>query len=104
MKPKYLHVGGLVAAGFDSRGTFLLTVSHSGRGLYAVGTWECVARDYTLIYPNQGRVLGIGPIQDQIIEVVETHNELLRLSSPDGAYRLEYQEGTIGIKTQSTSP
>lgn len=93
-----------MAAGFDSRGTFLLTVSHSGLGLYAVGTWERVARDYTLTYPNQGQVRGIGPIQDQIIEVVEIHNELLRLSSPDGVYRLEYQEGTIGIKTQSASP
>lgn len=102
--PKYLHVGGLVAAGFDSSGTFLLTVSHSGRGLYAVGTWERVARDYTLTYPQQGRVFGIGPIQDQIIDVAETLNDLLRLSSPDGAYCIEYQEGTIGIKTQRTSP
>lgn len=102
--PQYLHIGGLVAAGFDSSGTFLLTVSHSGRGLYAVGTWERVARDSTLTYPNQGRILGIGPIQDQIIEVVETHNELLRLSSPDGVYRLEYQEGAIEIKTQSAPP
>lgn len=103
MTLKYLHVGGLVAAGFDPSGTFLLTVSHSGRGLYAVGTWERVARDYTLTYPSQGQVLGIGPIQDQIIEVAETHNELLRLSSPDGLYCIEYQEGAIGVKTQAKS-
>lgn len=103
MTPKYLHVGGLVAAGFDSNGAFLLTVSHSGRGLYAVGTWERVARDNTLAYPEQGRALGIGPIQDQIIEVAETYNEVLRLSSPDGAYGLEYQEGSIAITTRSTS-
>jgi hypothetical protein len=104
MTPKYLHVGGLVAAGFDPSGTFLLTVSHSGRGLYAVGTWERVARDYALAYPDHGQALGIGPIQDQIIKIVETHDELLRLSSPDGAYCLEFQDGTIAITTRSTSP
>jgi hypothetical protein len=104
MTPKYLHVGGLVAAGFDSSGTFLLMVSHSDRGLYAIGTWERVARDYILAYPDQGKALGIGPLQDQTIAIVVTHDELLRLSSPDGAYCLDYQEGTIAITTRSTSP
>ena len=58
----------------------------------------------TTPYPDQGQALGIGPVQDQIIKIVETHDELLRLSSPDGAYFLEFQDGTIAITTRSTSP
>jgi hypothetical protein len=53
-QPKHLFVGGLVAMGFDATGQFLLTVSHSGRGVFAVGTWERVARDTELAYPDAG--------------------------------------------------
>ena len=61
MKP-LIHVGGLVAVGFDPTGQFLLTVSHSGSGLFKVGTWERVARDPTLAYSAAGKAVGIGPI------------------------------------------
>ena len=30
----YLHIGGLVAAGFDPSGAYLLTITHSGRGVF----------------------------------------------------------------------
>jgi len=36
--PKYLFVGGLVAMGFDPSGKFLLTITHSGRGVFATET------------------------------------------------------------------
>jgi hypothetical protein len=42
--PKHLFIGGLVAADFDSTGAYLLTVSHSGRGVFSTDSWERVAR------------------------------------------------------------
>jgi hypothetical protein len=41
---KHLLVGGLVAMGFDNTGKYLLTVSHSGRGVFVTETWKPVAR------------------------------------------------------------
>ena len=52
---------------------------------------------------ENGRAIGIGPIKDQLVEVMETSNEQLQLISPDGAYSLEYGEGTVEIKTKLTS-
>ena len=48
----YLHVGGLVAAGFDPSGAYLLTITHSGRGVFATQTWSRVARNTELAYQN----------------------------------------------------
>lgn len=94
---RILFVGGLVAAGFDASGKFLLTVSHSGRGVFAVGTWERIARDLELAYPQDGHVMGIGPIEGQRIEVKEDYEGALRLTSPDGRFDLSYADGTITI-------
>ena len=94
---KHLLVGGLVAAGFDQSGKFLLTVSHAGRGVFAVGTWERVARDSTLAYPENGSAIGIGPIEGQIIRVKENYGEPLDLTSPDGSFQLSYDSGTITV-------
>ena len=60
--PKHLFIGGLVAAGFDTAGKYLLTVSHSGRGVFSTATWERVARDASVIYPDAGTIAGIGPL------------------------------------------
>ena len=49
---QYLHVGGLVAMGFDASGNYLLTISHAGRGVFSTRTWERVARDPELAYPK----------------------------------------------------
>ena len=68
---KYLHIGGFVAMGFDATGKYLLTVSHSGRGVFSTDTWERVARDTALAYPVDGKAAGLGPMQEEIIEVVE---------------------------------
>ena len=34
-------------------------------------TWEKVARDSKLVYPNDGKAIGIGPIDGQMINVQE---------------------------------
>jgi hypothetical protein len=87
---KYIFVGGLVAMGFDSTGKYLLTVSHAGRGVYSAKSWECIARDATLAYPTDGKSIGIGPIEDQAIDVVERNEgrERIEMQSPDGRYNL----------------
>jgi hypothetical protein len=97
---KNLFVGGLVAAGFDPSGRFLLTVSHAGRGVFAVGTWERVARDSTLAYPENGYAIGIGPIEGQAIKVTEDYEGILKLTSPDGSFHLVYDSGTITITNE----
>jgi len=97
--PRYLNIGGLIAAGFDESGKYLLTISHSGRGVFAVGTWERLARDSEPAYPSGGRVAGIGPINGQLIQVVEKNfqTDELRLTAPDGAFSLIYQSGVVEI-------
>jgi len=85
-QPKYLLVGGLVALGFDASGKYLLTVSHSGRGIFSTDTWQRVARDPELAYPENGIAVGIGPIAGQSIAVHERdeRNEKIEMRSPDG--------------------
>jgi len=87
---KHLLVGGLVAMGFDPTGLYLLTVSHSGRGLFVAGTWERVARDAGIVYPCDGKAVGIGPIQGQLVEVLERDDqrEQIAMVSPDGRFHL----------------
>src|SRR3954471_2023349 len=89
---KYLFVGGLVAAGCNPASQFLLTVSHAGRGVFKVGSWERVARDTVLTYPENGRAIGIGPIEGMSLPVANVDYETgqLRFESPDRAYRVEY--------------
>lgn len=84
-----IAIGGLVAAGFDPTSRFLLTVTHSGRGVFLMPTWERVARDYELAYPEGGNAIGIGPIAGMVIPVVEfdsDHDAIL--ISPDGRITL----------------
>ena len=94
---KHLFVGGLVAAGFDPSARFLLTVSHAGRGVFSVGTWERVARDSKLAYPENGHAIGIGPVEGQAIKVTEDYEGSLNITSPDGLFHLAYDSGTITI-------
>jgi hypothetical protein len=97
--PKHLPVGGLVAIGFDESGKFLLTVSHSGRGVFSTDTWERVARDAALAYPEDGKALGIGPLDGQVIEVMERDEtrDLIGMESPDGRYHLIAESDGITI-------
>jgi hypothetical protein len=96
---KSLFVGGLVAAGFDASGGHLLTVSHAGRGVFAVGSWERVARDTEVSYPEGGRAIGIGPMEGMMVPIFELNYDTgqVHFSSPDGQYRFEYEDGTIAI-------
>ena len=96
---KHLFIGGLVAAGFDPAGEYLLTVSHAGRGVFSTTTWERVARDTALAYPSDGRAIGIGPIEGVSIPITEIDYEtgLLRFISPDGSNIFEYESGTLTI-------
>ena len=96
---RYLHVGGLVAMGFDRTGEYLLTISHSGRGVFSTRTWERVARDLTLAYPQDGFGVGIGPIAGALIAVTEMNydTEELKMTSSDGRLSLEYETGVITV-------
>ena len=96
---RYLHVGGVVAMGFDPSGEYLLTISHAGRGVFSTRTWERVARDPVLAYPEDGHGVGIGPIAGVSVAVTEMNydTEELSLNSPDGSLSLEYDSGTIVV-------
>lgn len=95
-----LHIGGLVAVGFDPTGKYLLTISHSGRGLFSTATWERVARDPSLAYPESGMGVGIGPIEGKEIPIIEIDyaTGVLRAVSPDGKIKLAYQEGVADVE------
>lgn len=101
---KYLHVGGVIAMGFDPTGDFLLVISHTGRGVFSTKTWQRVARDEELAYPQSGRAIGIGPIEGMTIEMTEMDydTEQLRVTTPDGLIKLDYESGTITVSTAHT--
>ena len=88
--------------GFDATGRFLLTVTHSGRGVFAVGSWERVARDPKLAYPDAGKAIGIGPIDGQVIEVQERdeRRDRIAMHSPDGRFYLIGESEGITISEQ----
>jgi hypothetical protein len=92
---RFIAIGGLVAAGFDSSGAYLLTVTHSGRGVFATATWERVARDYDLSYPTDGMTTGIGPIDGQAIPVTE-------MDFQKGSMRLTTSNGKMTINCESS--
>src|ERR1700677_267223 len=94
-QPKHLLVGGLVAMGFDASGKFLLAVTHSGRGVFSTETWQRVARDTALAYPTDGKAVGIGPIDGQIISVEERdeRRERIEMQTPDGRFHLVGESG-----------
>lgn len=100
---KRLFIGGLVAAGFDPTGAYLLTVSHSGRGVFETSSWERVARDPQMAYPEGGHAIGIGPIGGVSIPVTEIDRKTgyLSFSSPDGKLCFDYGEGTLSISDAS---
>jgi len=96
----YLVVGGLVAAGFDASGEFLLTISHSGRVVFSTRTWERVARNDSLAYAEDGKGIGIGPIDGQTIFVAEMNFDTgrMQLHSPDRKILLNCEDGGIAVE------
>jgi len=97
---KYLLIGGLVAMGFDPSGEFLLTISHTGSGVFRVGTWEKLARDSATAYPIAGKAQGIGPLDGHVIEVAERDEtrDKIEISSPDGKIHLLGEADGITIE------
>lgn len=85
--------------GFDPTGKYLLTVSHSGRGVFATDTWERVARDSQVAYPEEGKAVGIGPIQGEVIVVTvrDERRERIEIQSPDGKNNLVGESDGITI-------
>ena len=96
---RYLHIGGLVAVGLDNSGSYVLTITHSGRGVFSTETWERVARSNELAYPVGGVGVGIGPIDGQIIPVAEMNHETgkMQLVDPDGRFVLECESDGISV-------
>lgn len=105
-QPEHLLVGGLLAMGFDATGKYLLTVSHSGRGVFSTETWERVARDQEVVYPAGGKVMGIGPISGQAISVVERDEtrERIDIPSPDGSHQLIGESDGVTITSTLERP
>ena len=84
-----LHIGGLVALAFAGADHYLLVVTHSGRGVFDLDSGECVARDRTVLYPQEGSIAGLGPLQGEPITVAEYNFEDdLVLESENGRYRV----------------
>jgi hypothetical protein len=100
----FLHIGGLLAVGFDPTGSYLLTITHSGRGVFRTDTWERVARDYELAYPINGHGIGIGPIDAQIIAVKELDSEHdISVCNPAGNIVLNCSSDHIEVAGAPTS-
>ncbi len=96
---RYLHTGGLVAVGFDSSGSYLLAITHSGRGVFSTQTWERVARSTELAYPVDGVGIGIGPIDGQAIPVTQMNYNTgeMRVVGPGGRFVLECESSGIAV-------
>ena len=96
---RYLHIGGLIAVGFDISGSYMLTITHSGRGVFSTQTWERVARSTELAYPLGGIGVGIGPIDGQTILVAEMNYETgkMQVVDPDGRFILECESSGISV-------
>lgn len=96
---RYLNIGGLVAVGFDTSGEYMLTISHSGRGVFSTKTWNKIDRYSEAAYPENGIAVGIGPIGGELIFVkeVDTETGRLKMVTPDGRFSLEYEDGMIEI-------
>ena len=89
----------MVALGIDSSSKWLLVVSHSGRGVYDLENGNRIARDYQILYPANGEINGIGPLEGKIIKVTERIiEEEINLKSPDGKYFITGTSDLIKIE------
>ena len=96
---RYLHIGGVVAVGFDATGYYMLAITHSGRGVFSTQTWERVARSTELAYPQGGVGIGIGPIDGQPIPVTEMNYDTgqMLVVGPGGRFILECESSGIAV-------
>lgn len=103
---RYLHIGGVVAVGFDPTVENLLVITHSGRGVFSTRTWERVARDIELAYPTGGVGVGIGPLDGQSIRVTEMDYDSgqMRVVSPGGRIVLDCESSGIAVQLPDAEP
>ena len=101
MRVAQLHVGGLVAVGIDSSASYLLTVSHAGRGVFDTRTWERVARDLELAYPVDSQAIGIGPLAGQKLAVKEIDYDTSSLTDAKlgDAFVVSYEGGVVTVNS-----
>ena len=97
---QYLHIGGVVAVGFDSTGEYVFVNTHSGRGVFSTRTWERVARDYEVVYPVDGFGDGIGPLDKQRIPITQMNYDTGKMTvvSSHGRIVLECESSGIHVK------
>ncbi len=103
---RYLHIGGVVAVGFDPSGAYLLVITHSGRGVFSTQTWERVSRSTSPAYPEEGVGIGIGPIDGPTIPVDEMNYDTgeMRVVSPDGQFVLVCENCGIAVVGNDAEP
>jgi hypothetical protein len=101
-----LHIGGVVAVGFDPACEYLLVITHSGRGVFSTRTWERVARSNELAYPVGGLGKGIGPLNGRSIPVAEMDYETghMWVVSPNECIVLECESSGIGVRSTVAEP
>jgi hypothetical protein len=94
--------GGLVALAFDPNEKYLFVVTHSGRGVYDINTGERIARDYEVKYPEHGIIPGIGPLNGNIVTVVEyDFKRDLTILSKSGKYRAIGESSYIKLEERN---
>ena len=91
---KELHlpvIGGLVEIGFTESSEYLLTITHSGRGLFDCSTGEKIARDHSTLDAlavwrdsTYLRAKGIGPVSTEWIPLSGLWGGGLRKNTEDG--------------------
>jgi hypothetical protein len=91
-------VGGLTDVGFDLSGRYLLVVSHQGRGVFDLVAGKPNARDYQeprcdspWIKEDGRSILGIGPLENQEVQVAGLSGGSLTRNTADGC-RIELDE------------
>ena len=74
--------------------------------MFSLGSWERVARDSGLAYPEDGHAVGIGPMEGLVVPINELNYDTgeLNFVSPDGKYKFEYEGGTITITEGAAQP
>lgn len=101
MNTKYnLNVGGVIAMGIDQSSRYLITVSHSGRGIFELCNGKKLHRDSNITYPVNNKIEGIGLCENKIFEVVEKDyksDKPIVVVSTDKNFKAEYHEGCIEI-------
>jgi hypothetical protein len=92
--------------GFDASGDYLLVITHSGRGVFSIRTWERVARSTELVYSEGDIGVGIGPINGQAIPVTGMNYETgeMRVVDPQGRFILECESSGIAVVDTRAEP